>query len=292
MKKPHFFKVKSRIGLTNKPVRQTEFNNGVEDGAPAVLTPEFLGEFPHASLDQFIFSDPEDIVRDYYHIMVEEMVACKEFINHRLKKGETQIVVGGDNTVTFASLLAVQERWGDIQRNGYIQFDSHGESNSHKGSPSKNFHGMYLRPFFAAFDIPEIEALIPQKLKPSQAMFFGDMILDGDEPEFFRTMGFQTVNLAQFTADPGTVLQALEKFLKRFDHVHVNLDVDVFHRSVAGATGIPEDGKWMKSEIFTLLKKIAQHPSVSLDISEINPRKTGKKRTIEVAQEIVKLFAI
>ncbi len=163
MKKSHFYKAKSRIGLTHPPVRQTEFNYGVEDGAEAILTSEFVSQFPDSKITNFIFSDPDKIPStDYVAILVKEFVDFKNIINNTFESDEIQLVVGGDNTVTFSSFLALLERVGDISKVGYIQFDSHGESNSYEGSDSKNFHGMYMRPFFDEFDIEQINRLIPK----------------------------------------------------------------------------------------------------------------------------------
>ncbi len=292
MKIPHFFKAKARIGLTHPPVRQKEFNYGVEDGADAILTKEFLAGFPDAKVDSFFFSDPEKIEPgDYVTELVKELGWFKEQINQSLKDQELQIVVGGDNTVTFSSLLALLERVKNISKIGYIQFDSHGESNSFEGSDSKNFHGMYMRPFFDTFDIEAVNHLVPNKLKPEQAIFVGDMVLDGDEPQFFKAKKFKTLEYREYCKNKSAFQKFLKEFLDRYEYVHVNFDIDVFHRSVAGATGIPEDGKWMKAEIFEILMIISQHPQISFDISELNPTRPGAERSIKVAQEILKLIS-
>ncbi len=291
MKKVHFFKAKCRIGLTHPPARQKEFNYGVEDGADSILTASFLQQFPTAKVDTFFFSDPEKISSgEYVTELVKEMKWFKEHVNDRLQKAEMQIVVGGDNTVTFASLLALIERVEAVSKIGYIQFDSHGESNSYEGSESKNFHGMYMRPFFDNFDIEEIEHLVPNKLKPKQGIFIGDMVLDGDEPQFFRQKKLTTLTFQEYRQNKTKFQDYLKIFLDQYEYIHVNFDIDVFHRSVAGATGIPEDGKWQKSEIFEILMMITQHPKISFDLSELNPHRPGAERSIGIAQEILKLM--
>lgn len=291
MKKPHFFKAKCRIGLTHPPARQKEFNYGVEDGADAILTKEFLKQVQEAKVESFFFSDPEKIVPGQYLTeMVKEMVWFKEQINQQLGDSDIQIVVGGDNTVTFASVLALVERVKDISKIGYIQFDSHGESNSYEGSESKNFHGMYMRPFFDVFDIENINQLVPNKFKSEQGVFIGDMVLDGDEPEHFKKKKLKTLEFKEYCKNKSEFNKYLNKFLNKYEFIHVNFDIDVFHRSVAGATGIPEDGKWMKPEVFEILKIIAQHPQVSFDLSELNPTRNGADRSVKIAQQILLLM--
>lgn len=289
MKSPHFFKANSRIGLTHPPVRQTEFNYGVEEGANAILTDDFLTEFPESEITGFIFSDPEKInPKNYVTILAEELASFRNLINQSMKNGQMQILLGGDNTVTFSSLLALIDRVEDVSKIGFIQFDSHGESNSFSGSISKNFHGMYMRPFFDEFDIEEIEKLVPKKLDPEQAYFVGDQVLDGDEPEFFEKNNWHSLTFKEYSLDKTKFRDQLIEFVDRFEYLHVNFDIDVFDRTVAGATGIPEDGKWMKDEIFELLEIIKKHRNLSFDLSEINPSREGAGRTISISQEILR----
>ncbi len=266
----------------------------MEDGPDEILTPDFLIKFPDAIISEFTFTTPEEIAsKDYFQILTEELTSFKNQINSTLPTQNSefmQIVLGGDNTITFSSLLALIERVKDPRAVGYIQFDSHGESNSYAGSDSKNFHGMYMRPFFDKFDIPEIDNLVPEKLKSEQAIFIGDMILDGDEPQFFQKMNFKTLTFEEYQRDKEQFIEYLHSFLADYPYIHVNFDIDIFNRDVAGATGIPEDGKWQKAEIFEILEIISKHPNVSFDLSEINPRCTGAERTIKLAQEMLDLI--
>lgn len=288
-KSPHFFKAYSRIGLTYKPVRQSGLNLGVESGPDAILDQNFISGFPDTQVDQFIFPNPEDIrKKDYWQVLASNLNQFKNQINKKLKKNQMQIVAGGENSVTFASLLAILNRIGDSKKIGYVQIDSHGEMNSYKGSESKNFHGMYMRPFFETFDIPEIAKLVPFRLAPSQAFFIGDTVLDGDEPEFFKKMGFKSLTFEKYISNPQNYENLLKNFCHDFEYIHVNFDIDVFDKSVAGATGIPEDGKWMLKEIMTLLGILKKHPKLSFDLSEVNPKKAHAVRTITIARKLLK----
>lgn len=291
-KKPHFFKAYSRIGLTSAPVRQEVPNFGVEEGSAAILTDEFLNTLGEYTITTFNFSKPEDIdPSNYLEVLTKELTDFKNKINQNLKGDELQLVIGGDNTVTFSSLLALVERVGEVKKIGYIQFDSHGEINSFKGSESKNFHGMYMRPFFDNFDIPMIDQLIPKKMDPTQMMIFGDQVLDGDEPQYYQDHNLHSITFAEYVENKTQINEQLKEFLALYEYIHVNFDIDVFHQSVAGATGIPEDGKWLKPEIFELLDSIKTHQNLSFDLSEINPKKEGAEKTIKISQEILKTIA-
>lgn len=288
---PHFFKAYTRLGLTDKPIRQTQKNFGVEDAPNAILTPDFVKSLGNCKLIEFTFPNPEDInPKDYLSVLAVNLISFKDLINKSLNPGDTQIIIGGDNSVTFSSLLALIEKHG-AKNIGYIQFDSHGDLNLLNSSPSKNFHGMYLRPFLDNFDIPQINDLVHEKLIPSQVIFIGDLTLDPEEQEFFAKNGLRNINRSEYMENKEAIKSKLNTFLKTYKHLHLNFDIDIFDQKYAGATGIPEDGRW-GSEVFSLLKIISAHPSISLDLSEVNPKKDGAQKTIKLSQEIIKAIAL
>ena len=288
---PHFFKVKSRVGLTNPPIRHSELNLGVEDAPDSVISPAFLENFPSAKINDFSFTTPEEMSKDeYWEIVAGELEQLKNLISKEVSQNETQVVIGGDNTVTLSSLEAVIERTGSPSQIGYIQFDSHGEMHQSKTSISKNFHGMYMRPFFDEFDVPLINTLVPKKLKTTQALTIGDIIFDGEnteEEQFYKNNQIRNINRKEYLQNKDQILKEIGEYLSRFEHFHINFDIDVFHESVSPATGLPEDGKWFKEEIFEILDLISMKTSLSVDMVEINPKKEGSEKTIKLAQEIL-----
>lgn len=291
IKDPHFFKVKSRIGLTHPPIRHREFNFGVEEAPDFIITPEFLKNFQDCSIDNFDFKKPEKISKEnYWDEVAKELEDFKYLINSKFKQGQTQVILGGDNTVTLSSLEAEIERIGDPEKIGYVQFDSHGEMHQSKTSVSKNFHGMYMRPFFDVFDIYQIDRLVPKKMETSQILAIGDIVFDGkdtEEERFYKENWIRNIRQEEFTKNKQMVLLEIEKFLYRFEHIHINFDIDVFDRSVSEATGLPEDGKWFKEEIFAILDLISRKENISIDLVEINPKKEGAEKTVKLAQEIL-----
>lgn len=288
-KTPHFFKAKSRIGLRYPPARRKKLNIGVEDSPDGILTEKFLAEFKNFKTSEYVFPKPENILpKDYNHILAEELNNFKDLINKSLKLNETQIVIGGENSITFPSLLADIERLDDVQDIGYIQFDSHGEMNLESTSPTKNFHGMYMRPFLDKFDIPEIEVLVPNKLSSDQVMFFGDQILDGDEPEFMGRKGLKSVTQKEYLKNKTKVQKNLKSFINSFKHIHINFDIDIFHQNIAPSCGMAGDGAWGLESVLDLLKIISKHPNLSFDLYEVNIKIGGATNTLKVAREVLR----
>lgn len=295
MRKIHFFRAFSRLGLPNFPVNQRQLNIGVEDAPKFIVTKDFLTKFKNGVVTDFIFPKPEEIVptdSSFYKVLANSLKRLKQLINQTLKLGETQVVVGGDNSVTFSSLLASLERVGNPAKVGYLQLDSHGEMNSFKASPSKNFHGMYMRPFFDSFDIAEVEKLVGKKLPSGNALFIGARDLDGDEPDFFKKKNFKVIGKSDLTKAKKRVLDEVGNFIKGFEHVHVNFDIDIFDSALAPATGIPTKDGFSKQDVFWLLKVALRHPSVSFDLTEVNPQKRGGAKTTKLAQEVLQMVML
>ncbi len=295
MKIPHFFKAKSRLGLINPPMRHQDINKGVEIAPDFILSQDFLKTFQEKEVSEFIFSKPEDIEKkNYYSTLSSELNEFKNLINENIKSTHTQIVIGGDNSVTLSSFLAVIERSKDIKTVGYLQFDSHGEMHMYSTSISKNFHGMYMRPFFEKFDISEIEKLVPNKINLSSVLTIGDIIFDeGDntpigEKAFYKNI--RNINRNEYLNDQTSTLHEIELFLTRFDHVHVNFDIDVFNADSVGPSGMGNEGVWLFEDTLPIIGLINKKQNISVDIVEINPQIKGAEKTAQTAQKIISLL--
>ena len=290
-KVPHFFKAKSRLGAIYKLIRQDHYVSGVEDGPDYILTGDFLKLFPQSEVSEYEFSSPDKVPeKEYYPVLAKELEEFINLINSEVKPSETQVVIGGDNTVTFSSMLALIRRNKNVKDIGYVQFDSHGEMHLYQSSVSKNFHGMYMRPFFDKFDIEEIEKLVPEKLERDQAFTIGDIIFDeGDEHpageiKFYEKI--RNVRREEFLKEKAQVLNEFGIFTKKYQHLFVNFDIDVFDGTEAGATG-EDEGVWFWQEINEFLEIISRHQDVSIDLVEINPHMKSAKKTIKLAHEIL-----
>ncbi len=286
--KPHFFAVKSRIGLVQKPIHQSELNISVEDGADAILDTEFLQTIGAHTLTRFSFPLPETIPPDRFsHVLSLAIKEMRNRINAELQIDERQIVIGGDHSVTLSSVLALMDRAKSPERIGYIHFDSHGDMNLQKDSPTNNFHGMYLRPIINIFDIPEIDTLVPYRLLPENMLFIGNLDLDHQERIFFETCRLRNITRDKILSERDTVLSEFETFIRKYKYIHVSFDVDVFDRTFFEATGIPADHGLMLEDVLPFLQKLKECENLSFDLAEFNPQKKGAKASKKIAQQIL-----
>lgn len=288
MKQINFFKAYTRLGLTNKPYHQKEFNTGVEKGPNAILTKQFLGLFPHATVDSYTFPLPEEVKKDkIIPTLVINWQQFTDLIFKQSKKDNIQIVVGGDHTLTLSGFNAFLKRIGDIKKIGYVHFDTHGDINLYKDSPTKNFHGMYVRAWADTFDIFQVDKLFPKKL-PSQNFFFiGNLELDPDEEKFFQKNHFKHLIKKDIVSKPHESLKGFQKFLEAYPYLYVTVDIDVFDKKYAPATGTPPQEGFSFRQLEPFFHAIAKQKDFAFDIAEVNPEKKGSKKTVKLAQHVI-----
>lgn len=280
-----FYNIYSNLGITNKPNGQEERNDGVYFGPDAVVDEAFLKNFPNARTYEFKFSRNSEVPNDdLYRTLEKESVLCRDHLLAHLGEGDTLVAIGGDNSITFPVLLSDIARYEKV---GIISFDTHGDIHLQKESPTGNFHGLYMRPFFDTFDIPEIDALVPSKLQGSDLLYVGNFDFEKEEATFMDTKCIRRFSGKEIKHTPEAVRNSFEEFLALHTHIHINFDIDVFDASLVTATGISNKNGLLANEVFPLLERTRTHPSKTISLSEVNPEKAGIEETIHVARAVL-----
>lgn len=282
---PHFYNLRSRLGMINLPHRMDEFNIGVEEGGDFILNNEFLAKFPGSVVDSISFPLPEDTDRKkYFDVIAESSQKAVDVIEETLQDNEYQVVVGGDHSVSFCSLIALLRKLHSHSI-GYIQIDSHPDINTIATSPTGNFHGMWMRPFIGEFDNELINQMLPHILKPEQILYVGNLDMDPEERELIEHKKIKTMSIEELRKSNST--DRIKKFMDTFDHIHLGIDIDGFDRSIAPATGIPAENGLLVRDIQPLLDLFRSKEGRSLDFVEVNPQKESADKTIELAQQLI-----
>ncbi len=274
--------------MRNIPYKGTALNIGVENGSEYVLSESFLKE-NDPKVDKFHFSNPEDLNgKDYYQVIAEESAMFAEMIKSTLANDEIPIVIGGDHSVSFASTLAVLHKYKHVNV-GVIQIDSHADLHLTTTSPSGNFHGMYLRPFFDKFDDKNINQMTSGfQLPASNLLYIGNLETETEEDKFIKENNIQVLSGKMWDKDLISTIMLLKSFVHNMDHIHISFDIDVLNASLVSATGTPAANGLelnLVIDILNIIKKNAT--SYSFDLVEVNPAKPESERTIAVAQQIL-----
>lgn len=282
---PHFYNLRSRLGMINLPHRMDEFNVGVEEGGDAILTEEFLAKFTRSIIDSFNFALPEDIDRKkYFETIVEYSQKAIDLIEETLQDDEMQVVVGGDHSVAFSSLAALLRRQHSHSV-GYIQIDSHPDINTIATSPTGNFHGMWMRPFIGGYDNEQINLLVPHILKPEQILYIGNLDLDPEEEQMIENKNIQMVPIDALRN--GNSVAQIRTFFESFEHIHLDIDIDGFDRTIAPATGIPAENGLLYKDVEPVLELFRKKEGRSMDLVEVNPQRDKGEKTVKLAQKII-----
>jgi len=282
---PHFYNLRSRLGMINLPHRMDEFNVGVEEGGDEILSEDFLSKFPRSTVDSLTFPMPDDIDRKkYFETIVESLHKATDLIEETLQDDEMQIVVGGDHSVAFSSLVALLRRLHSHSV-GYIQVDSHPDINTVATSPTGNFHGMWMRPFVGGYDNEQINQLVPHVLKPEQILYVGNLDMDPEEEQLISDKKIQTISVDLLRN--GSAQDEIKKFFESFEHIHLDIDIDGFDRSIAPATGIPAKNGLLYKDVEPILELFRKKVGRSLDLVEVNPQRDKGEKTVKLAQKII-----
>lgn len=282
---PHFYNLRSRLGMINLPHRMEEFNVGVEEGGDSILSNDFLLKFQRPVVDSMTFPMPDDIERKkYFETLVESLQKATDLIEETLQDDEMQVVVGGDHSVAFSSLVALLRRLHSHSV-GYIQIDSHPDINTVATSPTGNFHGMWMRPFIGGFDNEQINQLLPHVLKPEQILYVGNLDKDPEEQELIEGKKIQTISVDALR--DGSAQENINKFFESFEHIHLDIDIDGFDRTIAPATGIPAKNGLLYKDVEPILELFRRKEGRSMDLVEVNPQKEKGEKTIKLAQKLI-----
>ena len=290
-------KASSRLGMKYIPSGGTVLNLGVEKGPEAVLTSEFIQEISQENevdLFDYAFSDPDPIAPDtYYPVIAEESAALANDLVEKLthKKYSGLITVGGDHSIAYGSMLGVL-RFLEGKKVGVIDFDSHGDIHLKGTSPTGNFHGMWLRPFFDTFDDSSIASVIDVQVIPAeQFLYIGNLILETEEARFIQEKNISIINSSMIDTDASAMMKKIADFCESVEVVHVTFDIDVFKKDIVSATGTPNPNGFETNMIKSCIKPIVDSKKLfSMELVEVNPTKEGGAQTIATAQMVIREF--
>ena len=254
-----------------------------------------ISETNSVDLFEYVFSNPDAIeAKTYYPIVAEESAAFANELNHEL--GHTNysglVTIGGDHSIAFASVLGILRHFND-KKVGIIDFDSHGDIHLQRTSPSGNFHGMWLRPFFEKFDDESIASVVNVKIEPQNLLYIGNMLLEEEEDRFIKEKNISVIDSKMIADDTQAIMQKITDFCNSFDVIHVTFDIDVYKKEIVSATGTPNPDGFDADMIKNCIQKIIDSKKLfSVDLVEVNPQKEHADQTIKTAQDVIQNFIL
>lgn len=190
-----------------------------------------------------------------------------------LKSNNIPVIIGGDHSISWGSIAAVQNVFEDDYAIFYI--DAHADVNTSETSDTGNIHGMHMA-YLAGegeselshimcnnkpIDIRKIHYIGTRSVDPGER----DRIVNNEIPVLPSNEIVDSKSINQFITRAKNHIST--------NNIHISLDVDVLDPSIFRATGVPEkDGISLEQLVYIIQCLKSEFNIVSIDFVEYNPK--------------------
>jgi arginase len=210
-----------------------------------------------------------------------------------IAKGITPVVLGGDHTVSIASVAAQLAYAGNnASKVGLIWIDAHGDVHTPDSSPSGHIHGMPLAILLGhgSKKFLRIGEEFFMKMDPCDVIHIGGNNLEDEEVEFFAKQRIPFFPKNELDTDAGfaRAFDAITDLGKSVNRVVVSIDMDAFDKTIAPGVHARNKNGITRERAIALFDHIKSHCHVAgIDIAEIVPRKDRAHKTVELAYDFL-----
>lgn len=243
----------SKVLILPVPLEQTvTYRRGTKDGPRAIIEASKNLELYDEELNQDIYKvgihtldEIEPLLSDPGE-MIDEL---RKIIASELRGGRFVIPLGGEHSITVASVRAYKEQYENLS---VLQLDAHADlRDSYSGT--KYSHACVVRRILD--DVPVVQAGI-RSLSREEADFVAK---EKRELFFARDLVEHKVSVDEIVS-------------KLTDEVYVTFDLDVLDPSIMPSVGTPEPGGLNWYDTLTLLRGLAERKRiVGFDVVELSP---------------------
>lgn len=170
------------------------------------------------------------------------------------------LCIGGDHSVSLASIFAVNEYCLYKKYNlGILYFSANTDFNTINTSPTSNLHGMVVS-ILCGHELNQLS--FSKFLYTSQFAYYGTRNID--DLEFQRLQKYNMMILDN--------KKELNNWLKKFDYVHLSLDMNCFDINDFCGVNYPVNNGPNIDNIYIMLDLIKRsNKLISMDLVEYNP---------------------
>ncbi|HMD13428.1 MAG TPA: agmatinase [Bacteroidota bacterium] len=272
----------SKVVIVPVPYERTvSYGGGTKFGPAAILEASRFVEFYDEETGREIYKelgiatlpplavknkDSEALLESLYET-TRTLLAEKKFI----------VTLGGEHTISQASIAACAERYRDLS---VVQIDAHSDLRMEYQN-SKFSHACVM-------------ARVCEFLNPKRLVQVGIRAQCIEEADFMKANGITTLYAHEIRGGKYTKLlkywddYAIEKLT---DHVYLTFDVDGLDPSIMPSTGTPEPNGLFWHETMAFLKKLGKRKQVvACDVVELAPVKGVHHPDLTAAKLISKMI--
>lgn len=198
--------------------------------------------------------------------------------------GDFPLFVGGDHTISIASVNAVVDALGEI---GLLWVDAHADFNTPETSNSGNIHGMVVSSLLGDGPSGSWEATL---LEESNIALLGTRSIDEAEQSRLEESDISMFTMSEIEE------HGLQTVCERawgvvsdgVEGVHVSWDMDVFDPTVAPGVSVPEAGGLSWEDGRRIAEFVKQHDDLlALDVVEVNPLRDQHGKTVDFTGTLI-----
>jgi agmatinase len=196
-------------------------------------------------------------------------------IGQILEAGAIPATLGGDHSITIPAVRAVR---GRVANPGLVLVDTHLDTAQDVGGEQLNHCCPISRAVDAGFDPAKIALLAISGWMNPRA-----------ELEYCRERGITVVWLEDIWAEgvPAAVEHALAVAGDGTDGIYLSVDVDSLDAAYAPGTCVPTPGGLTSRELLELVRGVARHGLVGVDVVETAPSLDATSATAAIAGRVV-----
>jgi arginase len=202
-------------------------------------------------------------------------------VEKALNYNEFPIVIGGDHSVSSASVQAVVDKHPDVQ---VYWIDAHADINTPETTQTGNKHGMPMASLLGLMK-PVIKP--KNMLSPEQVTYIGLRDVDSYEEEFLEKLNIKQYRMNHFNSINNMIKEIREKNENK--KIHISLDIDALDPEFAPSTGTPVENGMTPNQLNCVLEELFPQ-TISMDLVEINPllgSRQDVKKTLNIGANIL-----
>lgn len=293
---------KPRFALVSVPIWYGVGKRGTEFG-PAVLRKFFLDEKLRTKGVKIIgwYDVVPDAVKSHDSGCGKVKYESEIFYTHNstfrllrgfLGQGIVPIILGGDHTISIASVAAHAITAGSAAKIGVIWIDAHGDVHTPDTSPTGNVHGMPLAILLGhgTEKLLEIGGDFQRKVYPQNVVHIGANSIEDEEAAFFTRHRIPFFPKKEIDTPVGfaRACDAITALGKRVQTVVVSIDMDAFDKKDAPGVHYQNPDGIDREKALLLFEHIKTTCCIGgIDIAEFVRRKDKSGKTIQLLHDIL-----
>lgn len=255
--------------------------------------------------DKFVRQKPEQRrVQLQWHMLYPEKQGSKEqklsrlnksislFTQNLIEENKPFLIVGGDHSCALGTWGGVLNGLQQPGKFGLIWLDAHMDAHTFATSPSGNVHGMPLAALLGKAD-KKLAGIYPGSyfIKPENLILIGVRSYEKEEYDRLKQAAVEIVFANRINGLARALIQAIDKLSLSCQTIGISIDLDFIDPEDAPGVETPAPGGIKAGELIEALSLINRHPKVcGLEISEFNPEKDIKNKTLDLMKDMVEAF--